>query len=313
MLEAETNSDGMLKKNSIYAIIISLLGVVAVWGFFIVQFESSLGTNNTVNVEYSQTYTNQSSDILATLSFGDDDEDLDWASVEVIINKQNQQFPCSFGSTSLDPTSPSKVSPKLSVDGKTFTTEIDATSEEEFVFFDIFTQKESDATNGTMKFSKTDFYVSAGVNWTFIEDVEFSSVNNSTPMSFSQQTEDRLKWYTYDMKSHRVEPNSGVYVFSVDEHLFKVQFLSYYNDDDEGRYPTFLVSSIEPTPFPALQDPELVAPSPCIIHSTDVERTYWDKNETIHLYENDVNICSDSCSFEVVVIFETIVVKSNKI
>jgi len=114
-----------------------LVVVVVIWGFFVVQFESPLGTDNVVEIQRSESLTNDSSDTLATLSFAEGGEHLDWASTEIMVKVGNQQFPCSFGSMSLGQTNVSKVSPTLSADGVIFIMEIDATDEESFTHFNI--------------------------------------------------------------------------------------------------------------------------------------------------------------------------------
>ena len=54
--------------------------VLAAWTYLVVSYDSPLGTDNVVVVERSST-SNGSNDVLATLSFQDGAEDLDWASM----------------------------------------------------------------------------------------------------------------------------------------------------------------------------------------------------------------------------------------
>ena len=162
-----------------------------------------------------------------------------------------------------------------------------------------------------MKFSSTDIYLSDGVYWTFIEGADLSEVSE-VPKDLNNDTSERLDWYTYDMSVHRVNPNDGVYVFVKDELAFKVNFLTYYNEDDENRYPTMQIAAIGESSFPALSDPDLVIPSPCKIVSDDMEIDHWNSNETISLIENQINLCSGPCSVKVVVYYETIEVEINE-
>ena len=166
-------------------------------------------------------------------------------------------FRCSIQLNYID----GKVIPKLGADGSTFTTEIDATDSESYTHFDLPGQLESNSTDYWMKFSSTDIYLSDGVYWTFIEGAELSEVNE-VPEDLSNDTSERLEWYTYDMSVHRVNPNDGVYVFVKDELAFKVNFLTYYNEQDENRYPTMQIAAIGDSDFSALNDPDLVVPLP---------------------------------------------------
>ena len=144
-----------------------------------------------------------------------------------------------------------------------------------------------------MKFSSTDIYLSEGVSWTFIEGAELSDVNE-VPEDLSNDTSERMEWYTYDMSVHRVNPNDGVYIVVKDELAFKLDFLTYYNDDDESRYPTMQIAAIGDSNFPALENPDFVVPSPCKIVSDDLDRDFWNINETIQLFENQINLCERS-------------------
>ena len=114
------------------------------------------------------------------------------------------------------------------------------------------------------------------------------------------------------MSVHRVNPNDGVYVFAKDDLAFKVNFLTYYNEQDENRYPTMQIAAIGESNFPALNDPDLVVPSPCKIVSDDMDKDHWNSNETIQLFENQINLCNGPCSIEILVYYETIEVEINE-
>ncbi len=103
--------------------------VLAAWTYLVVSYDSPLGTDNVVVVERSST-SNGSNDVLATLSFQDGAEDLDWASMLIEIEANEQLYTCSFGSQSIDVDESGKVISRLSSDGVTFSTTIDATSED---------------------------------------------------------------------------------------------------------------------------------------------------------------------------------------
>ena len=101
--------------------------IAGAWTYLVVSYDSPLGTDNVVVIERTAT-SNGTSDVLATLSFQDGAEDLDWASTLIEIEINEQSYTCSFGSQSVDWASNAKVNSRLSSDGVTFSTTIDATS-----------------------------------------------------------------------------------------------------------------------------------------------------------------------------------------
>ena len=58
--------------------------VLAAWTYLVVSYDSPLGTDNVVVVDRSPT-SNGTSDLLATLSFEDGAENLDWTSLLIEI------------------------------------------------------------------------------------------------------------------------------------------------------------------------------------------------------------------------------------
>ena len=283
-----------------------------IWTYLIATYESDLGTSNVVLVDSERSISdNREDNSLVELSFDEDAEDLAWSSLEINLVIEEKTYGCSFGAQSNSTNLSGKVTPKLGADGFTFTTEIDATDSESYTYFDLPGQSESNSTDYWMKFSSTDIYLSEGVSWTFIEDAELSEVNE-IPEDLTNDTSERLEWYTYDMSVHRVNPNDGVYVFVNSESSFKVSFLTYYNNNDESRHPTMQIAAIGDSIFPALDDPDLVSPSPCKIVSDDIDKGHWNSNETIQLFENQINLCDGTCSIEIIVYYETIEVEINE-
>ena len=282
-----------------------LLFVGVAWTFLVVSYESPLGTNNRVLVsDPNDSLSNGSTDELVSLSFAEGGEDLAWTSVQIEITANEQQYTCSFGSQSAEDLNEGKVRSILGADGSTFTTVIDATSDT-FTYFDLPNQQESNLSEHTMKFSKTDIFFSAGIQWTFIEDKNIGEITAVNSSSWSNETEERLEWYTYDLAVHRVDPNQGTYLLIQNDTIYKLQFLSYYNEGDESRFPTMLISALNKTEYPALSDPNIVIPSPCLIESDDDTFSYWNSTETVTLVENGIDICSEECTIEVNILFET--------
>lgn len=292
---------------------IILLVVGAVWTYLVTSYESSLGTSNTVLVAGSNSTIDSGDDnILLDLSFEVGAEDLLWSSLEIELEVDGNSHTCSFGVQSNPEMSSSMVNPNLGSDGLTFTTQVDATDDEEFTYLDVGGQVEGNDSNYWMKFSSTDIYLGENVSWAYIEGAEFSNVVDNPTSDLSNNTDDRLEWYTYDMAVHRVVPNDGVYVLHKDDLWFKISFLTYYNSDDDSRYPTMKIAALNGTVFPALDNPELVVSSPCLIITEDLDKNYWNGNETIQLIENGIDFCSQSCTVKVNIEYETVSVDTSK-
>ena len=156
-----------------------------------------------------------------------------------------------------------------------------------------------------MRFSKTDVFFGSSVRWAFFESASMESIDSVNDEALSNDTEQRLEWYDYDLAVHRVNPKEGVYVIETDDSHYKIQFVSYYNSEDQTRYPTMLIQAFNDTAFPALNDPLLVSPSPCLVIAGDDDLLYWNATETIELVENDVQIVTEGQKFEILVAYES--------
>jgi hypothetical protein len=283
-----------------------LLVAAAIWVYLVASYESGLGTSNTVLVSDSNSSTNNSNDNkLLELSFDTGAEDLLWASLGIELEIEGAMHTCSFGVQSNPDQSGELISTNLGADGLTFTTVVNATDDEKFTFLDIGEQIEGNESNYWMKFSSTDIFLADGVKWLFLGDVDFKEVIEIPSNNLSNNTEDSLDWYTYDLSVHRIDPNDGVYVVEKNDMWFKINFLSYYNSDDESRFPAMQIAALNVSVFPALNNSDLVVPSPCIILTEDSDIDYWNANETIILAENGINLCGQSCDINVKIKFET--------
>jgi hypothetical protein len=65
-----------------------------------------------------------------------------------------------------------------------------------------------------------------------------------------------------------------------------------------------LIAALNASAFPALSDPALVSPSPCLVVAGDGDLVQWDENETVQLVEQDVQIAVDGEDVVVVVAYE---------
>ena len=297
-------------KKLVAILTVLIVAVAAIWIYMVKSYESDLGTSNVVVVEASGMQPdNNSNNELLHLSFADDAEDLLWSSLEVSLVIDGQTSSCSFGSQLNSNLSGGKVSPKLGADGLTFTTKIDSTDEDEYTYFDLSEQEEVDEEEHWMRFSSTDIYLNDGISWVFLEGEDFGDVFEIPDVEMNEDNDDRLEWYTYDISVHRVEPNDGIYLLENNDSWYKVKFLTYYDSNDESRYPTLQIAALNGTDFPALSNPEIVIPSPCKIVTEDDEMKYWSAEESIVLMEYDFDLCNQSCVIEIEVKYETIAVE----
>lgn len=287
-----------------------LVAVAAGWTVLVVNYESDLGTSNVILVsDANENASIATDDVLVVLTFSEADEDLSWSSMQIELISEDERFTCSFGSQSADSTDAGKVTTSLGADGSTFTTIVDATDETTFTHLDLPGQTATDEANHTIRMAKTDAFLAEGVRWSFVEGIPFEELNAFESSNLSNATEDRLEWYTYDFAEHRVQPNDGFYVIETDGMMFKMQFLTYYNQADEGRHPTLLVAALNGTTFPALSDENLVQPSPCLIQATSNADGAWAANASITLVENGVQICNGPCALKLEASFETFPIK----
>ena len=271
------------------------------------------GTSNVIGFEINSTNRDsQSNNELITLSIIEGEDDLEWSSLELSLSVDGENFPCSFGIHSQS-NSEGLVIAKLGADGATFTTEIDATDTNSFTHFDLPNQMLGNETNYWLKFSSTDIFLGDKISWTFLEGFDFSEVLEKPDEELSNNTGERLEWYTYDISVHRVNPNDGVYIFSMEEEFFKVKFLTYYNINDTSRYPTMLISALNGTTNPALSNSEIIVESPCVISTEYSNTTHWNYTETISLMENGINLCNLNCEIKLEVRFEGLEVKTREI
>jgi hypothetical protein len=293
----------MLKRLAV-ALAIAFIVIIAVWTSLVVSYEDGRGTDNTVLLSSADNATSGDSDVLASLSFEGEAAPLLWSSLTVEIEVGNASFACGFGAQSIDTESSAKVQPKLGADGLTFTTVVDATDEEAFTHVDLPRQSVGNESNHTMRFSKTDVFLGQNVTWVFVEDDVFENITEINGLEFSNNTEDRLEWYDYDLAVHRVNPKEGVFVLLVDEVAYKLKFETYYNEADESRHPTMRIAALNSEDFPALSDPALVSPSPCLIVAGDGDLVRWNATESIQIIEHNVDLVQEGQTIVVNIAYE---------
>ena len=296
---------------------LGLLAVIliagGIWGFMITSYDEDLGTNNEFSAQDSvENLTIDKNNSLFNLSFSKADESLEWSKLRISIDNGTERMDCSKGNFTSNDIGKSKVSPKLSSDSITFTVIIDATSEDEFTYLDMFNLVESNSSNFNLRFSKTDIFLSDNTTGTIIQDKSFEELIDIPEQEFTESSDERLDWYDYKLSTHRVEPEDKIYVIKVDDDYFKIKFTSYYNKNDEARYVSFMIGALGNTEFPALSNSLLVSPAKCTILESS-KSDFWEENEQLEIYENDFDICNVTCSIKIFITYENISVKGTEV
>ncbi|MDG1544638.1 MAG: HmuY family protein [Candidatus Poseidoniia archaeon] len=294
-------------------IVLLLIVLGGVWFFMISSYEEDLGTKNEyLAVDSVNNVTMEKNNSLFDISFSNSEESLEWSKLSVSIDNGTERMACSKGNFTSNEIGKSKIAPKLSSDGVTFTVTVDATSEDDFTYLDLSNLLEGSVSNFNLRFSKTDIYLSENVTGTIIDDVNFEDLINVPNQEFTENSDERLDWYDYKITTHRVEPEDKIYVINNNGNYFEIKFLSYYNDEDEPRYVSFLVSALEDSDFPALSNPLIVSPAKCTIIESTFKSDFWEQDETIMRYENNFGICSDNCTIKIFITYENILVKGTQ-
>ena len=287
-----------------------ILVIGGVWGFMISSYEEDVGTNNVfIANDSSNNLTAERNNSLFELSFSKSDEDLEWSKLSISIQNETETMDCSKGNFTSKDIGNAKVSPKLSSDGITFSVMVDATSEEEFTHVNLGELEETDEIDYDIRFSTTDIYLSENVTGTIIEDKTFEELNDVPNQDFTETSEERLDWYDYKITTHRIEVEDKIYIVKINENYYKIKFTSYYNDDDEPRYVSFMIGTIGTSEFPALSNSDLVSPAKCTIIESGEKIDSWERNEKIAIFENDFDICNSTCIIKITVTYEGIPVK----
>ena len=291
----------------------TILIIGGIWGFMIRSYEEDIGTNNIFIANDSpNNLTDERNNSLFELSFSKAEENLEWAKLSISIQNATETIDCSKGNFTSKDIGTAKVSPKLSSDGFTFNVMVDATSEEEFTHVNLDQLLETDGANYDIRFSKTDIYLAENITGTIIEDKPFEEVINVPEQDFTENSGERLDWYDYKISTHRIEVEDKIYVIKIDEKYYKMKFTSYYNEDDEPRYVSFMIGVLDNTEFAALSNPDLVSPAKCTIIELGENPEVWGANEKIAIFENDFDVCESICTIKITVTYEGIPVEGTK-
>lgn len=294
-----------LKRVLAGAFIASVL-VAGGWYYLISSYSADLTTENEILVEDSVTnVSNQSDDELFSLSFSYGEDNLEWSKLVMSISHGNSQYDCTKSGLTLSNPHDGLVQTKLNSDGNSFTVEVNSDSDD-FISLSFSDMQQTNDSDYSIRFSSTDIFLGENVSG-FTTSEEFQNVNTVPAEEPTESSDSRLEWYDYDMAVHRVIPKDITYIVNDSNTLYKLQFLSYYNSEDDPRYVSFIISSLDGAEIPALGNDELTKEAPCIISSDN--ETVWKFDENIFVSENGFDICQSPCTLEVEVRYLNQVVK----
>jgi len=289
--------DGRIKLLSLFVVFVISMGFYA----NIITIEQYLGTNNILQLQEGES-TGGAQDVLVNASFENDAENLSWNAIQLSLKVDGEEYPCMVGGMSSVGQSNGTVQSKLNADGNTFTVNIDVNSEET-QYLDLFSMSAVGNGSTSISFARTDFFLGENVSAIAVEE-DFDDAIYRDTFVFNESSEQRLEWYTYDLVAHQIMPDSEVYIVEDRGVFFKVQFLSYYTPEGESRHITILAAPLENASIPALVDETMVQISPCtILENGD---GVWGANETISLRENNIDLCSGSCTIEIHALFQQV-------
>ena len=195
----------------------------------------------------------------------------------------------------------------LSADGSTFAIKVDATSESTFAELDLSTMKERANGSYSLKFSKNDIFLGSNATAMVVTNQSFSQIVSAPNGAYSLDDSERLDWYDYDFSVHRIDPKEQVYVIQEENITYKLQFISYYNEDDESRHIQLIVGWLSGPSLPAFEDPNLIAQSPCIIEGAG---SSWSLNQIVVIHENGIDICNQACAVKIQIQYQGVNVKA---
>ncbi len=291
----------------VLVLIATMLVIVAsVWSWMIVSYETMPTTQNRLAISDSNSsLSNSTNDSLIDLVFESGNDVLGWDQTSISVENEGSVYSCSVTGQTTTEQNNTKIRTQLNADGNTFSMEVDANEEETFVKLDLSMMQEATNDEFDLRFSKTDIYLGENSKLLLIEDATFDEVKEVPNGTFTSNDE-RLDWYDYDLSVHRVVPKNQVYLVDNGNITFKFQLISYYSDSDEARYIQIVASRLSGEPLPALDNPSLIAISPCIIVNAGDN---WGPGQIIVIKENGVDICNQICNLVVDVNFQGVKVK----
>lgn len=293
-------------KRLLAGILVTLVIGGGVWYFLVSNYSAELTTENEIlSEDFSDNVSNQTSDNLLQLSFSYGEDNLEWSKLTMSIKHGDNTYDCTKSGLTSSMTHDGVIQTKLNSDGNSFTIEANSNSDD-FIFLSFSNMQQTNDSNYSISFSKTDIFLGENLSG-YTSNEEFQNVNTIPTGEPTETSDSRLEWYDYDLSVHRVIPKEITYIVNESNIFYKIQFLSYYNSNDESRYISFIISTIGDSDSPAVSNEDLTKESHCIISSNN--STVWRHDEVILLSENGFDICSATCSLEVHVRYLNQVVK----
>jgi len=295
-------------RNSVASLVVVLIVGGLLWTWVVVSYDPELTTVNTFEANDTESsVSNSSDDALVSIEITSGEDVLGWDQLGISLEVDENQYSCSLTGLSSVEQNGSKVATSLSADGSTFAIEVDATSESTFVELDLSTMKERANGPYSLKFSKNDIFLGSNATAMVVTNQSFSQIVSAPNGAYSLDDSERLDWYDYDFSVHRINPKEQVYVIQEENITYKLQFISYYNEDDESRHIQLIVGWLSGTPLPAFEDPNLIAQSPCIIEGAG---SSWSLNQIVVIHENGIDICNQTCTVKIQIQYQGVNVKA---
>ena len=276
------------------------------WYFLVTSYSAELTTENEILVEdYNGNVSNQSNDPLLQFSFSSGEDNLDWSKLTMSLISDDNRYDCTKSGLTSSISHNGLIQTKLNSDGNSFTIEVNSDSDD-FIFLSFSDMQQTNDSNYSISFSKTDIILGENVSGYTTEE-EFQNVDSIPEGEPTETSDSRLEWYDYDISVHRVIPKEITYIVNDSNIFYKIQFLSYYNSDDDSRFISFIISSIGDIDAPAISNENLTKEAHCIISSDN--ESVWNHDEIISVSENGHDICSSACNLEIEVRYLNQIVK----
>ncbi|MAU73629.1 MAG: HmuY family protein [Candidatus Poseidoniaceae archaeon] len=293
-------------KRVLAGVLIVLLIGAGGWYLLVTSYSAELTTENEILVEdYNENVSNQSNDPLFQLSFSSGEDNLDWSKLTMSLKSDENRYDCTKSGLTSSISHNGLIQTKLNSDGNSFTIEANSDSDD-FIFLSFTDMQQTNDSNYSISFSKTDIILGENVSGYSTEE-EFQNVDTIPDGEPTETSDSRLEWYDYDISVHRVIPKEITYIVNDSNMFYKIQFLSYYNSDDDSRYISFIISSVGDTDAPAINNENLTKEAHCIISSDN--ESVWNYDEIIYVSENGHDICSSACNLEIEVRYLNQIVK----
>ncbi|MCH1511510.1 MAG: HmuY family protein [Candidatus Thalassarchaeaceae archaeon] len=295
-------------RNTAASLVVVLIVGGLLWTWVVVSYDPELTTVNTFEANDTESsVSNSSDDALVSIEITSGEDVLGWDQLGISLEVDGNQYPCSLTGLSSVEQNGSKVATSLSADGSTFAIKVDATSESTFAELDLSTMKERANGSYSLKFSKNDIFLGSNATAMVVTNQSFSQIVSAPNGAYSLDDSERLDWYDYDFSVHRIDPKEQVYVIQEGNITYKLQFISYYNEDDESRHIQLIVGWLSGPSLPAFEDPNLIAQSPCIIEGAG---SSWSLNQIVVIHENGIDICKQACTVKIQIQYQGVNVKA---